>query len=90
MQKTTAQQLLEARNPGKSIREVIEGVMKSREGQRFMVAQAAIDMGISNGTLYQWCRDLGITIEEYRRPKEERIEEDRPDEKHRARAGNSA
>ena len=85
MQKTTTQQLIEAQNPGESIREVIEDVMKSRQGQRLLVSRAAIDMNISDATIYQWCRDLGIIVEGYRRSKE-----DGPHEKQRTTAGNSA
>ena len=71
MQKTTAQQLLEARHPGKNIREIIEDVMRERQGQKLLVSRAAVDMDISDATLYQWCRDLGIAIEGYRKPKDE-------------------
>ena len=85
MQKTTKQQLIEARNPGKNIREVIEDIMKSRQGQRLLVTRTAVDMDISDATLYQWCRDLGIDIEGYQRPKE-----DISEKKRRTTAGNPA
>ena len=33
-----------------------------------MVTLAAIDLGVTDATLYQWCREFGIDIDEYRRP----------------------
>ncbi len=66
--KTTAQQLLEARNPGKDIREIIQDAMGSRKGQKYIVSRSAMDMDISPYTLYNWCKELDISIEDYRRP----------------------
>ena len=65
--KTTTQQLIEARNPGKDIREIILEVMGSRQGQKNIVSKTATDMEISDSTLYHWCRELGISTDDYLR-----------------------
>ena len=46
------------------LREALEG----RRGQKHMVTIAAMDLGVTDATLYQWCREFGIDINEYRRP----------------------
>jgi hypothetical protein len=42
-----------------------------------MAHAAAIDLGITGGTIYQWCRELDIDLEEYHKPapREERGQE---------------
>ena len=53
---------------GKDIRSVLVDALEARRGQTHFVARAALDLGITNATVYQWCREFGINIEPYRRP----------------------
>ncbi len=66
MTKTPTQEKLEAqRNKGMAdiLREALEGC----RGQKHMVTIAAMDLGVTDATFYQWCREFGIDINEYRR-----------------------
>ena len=67
--KTDRQTLLELQRE-KPIDQVVRDALEATRGQRFQVAQAALDLGITDATLYNWCSDLGINIDDYRRPAE--------------------
>ena len=67
MTKTPTQQKLEAQR-GKDIAVILMEVLESRRCQKHMVTTAAFDLGVTDATLYQWCREFGIDIDEYRRP----------------------
>ena len=67
--KTDRQTLLELQRE-KPIDQVVRDALEETRGQRFQVAQAALDLGITDATLYNWCSDLGINIYDYRRPAE--------------------
>ena len=69
MAKTPTQQKLEAQQ-GKDITEILRGALAANQGQRHMVAYAAFSLGVTDATVYQWCREFGIGIDEYRRPRE--------------------
>ena len=64
---TPTQEKLQAER-GQDIAGVLRSALESRRTQKHMVTLAAIDLGVTDATLYQWCRELGIDIDEYRRP----------------------
>ena len=68
MSKTPTQEKLGAqRNKGMAdiLREALEG--RRGQGQKHFFTIAAMDLGVTDATLYQWCREFGIDINEYRR-----------------------
>ena len=67
MTKTPMQEKLEAQR-GKDIAEVLRDALETRRGQKHMVTIAAMELGVTDATLYQWCREFGIDINDYRRP----------------------
>ena len=67
MAKTLLQEKLEHQH-GKSIEEILRGALQSHRGRKGLPILIAAELGISDGTLYWWCRELGIDIDEYRRP----------------------
>ena len=64
--KTDKQTLLEIQN-SKPIENIIREALEAYRAQRHQVMLAAIDLGVTDATLYQWCREFGIDIDEYRR-----------------------
>ena len=69
MSKTPTQEKLEAQC-GKDIVEILREALEVRRAQKHMVALAALDLGLTDSTVYQWCREFGIDIDAYRRPGE--------------------
>ena len=63
---TPTQEKLQAQQ-GKDIVEVLRSALDARRCQKHMVTFAAIDLGVTDATFYQWCREFGIDIDEYRR-----------------------
>ena len=66
MPKTPTQEKLEAQR-GKDIARILREALESRRGQKHMVTIAAMDLGVTDATLYQWCREFGIDIDDYRK-----------------------
>ena len=50
------------------IQEIIAGSLEKHRGQKNLVMVVALDLGVADVTIYRWCTDLGIDIDEYRRP----------------------
>ena len=67
MARTPTQEKLEAQR-GKAIAELLRESLEEHRAQRRMVTLAALGLGLADATFYQWCRELGIDIDEYRRP----------------------
>ena len=67
MAKTPTQEKLEAQR-SKGMADILREALEGRRGQKHMVTIAAMDLGVTDATLYQWCREFGIDIDEYRRP----------------------
>ena len=67
MTKSPTQLLLEARRH-KDICDIVIGALNKYRGRRNMLMLVSVDLEISDATLYRWCDDLGIGIDEYRRP----------------------
>ena len=67
--KTDKQAVLELQR-FKPIEDIVREALERHRGKKLQVVLAGLDMGITNATLYQWCSDLGIDINEYRRPAE--------------------
>ena len=65
--RTTVQEMLEAQHQ-KGIWDIVSGALKVHRGRRNMVGLVAVYLGVSDATVYNWCSDLGIDIDEYRRP----------------------
>ena len=66
MLKSYTQQMLEAQRNG-DIREIVVAAFRQAQGHRNMVMMVAVDLGITAATLYRWCDNLGIDINEYRK-----------------------
>ena len=64
---TPTQEKLEAQL-GKDIKTILQEALEARRAQKHMVTIAAMDLGVTDATVYQWCREFGIDIDEYRRP----------------------
>ena len=67
MLKSYTQQKLEAQRGG-DIRDIVIDSLRQHRGLRNMVMLVSVDLEITDTTLYNWCEDLGIDIDEYRRP----------------------
>ena len=67
MARTLLQEKLELQH-GKRIEEILEAAFEARRGQKGVSYLVAADLGISDGTVYWWCREFGIDVNEYRRP----------------------
>ena len=66
MQKTPIQEKLEAQRQ-QDIKDIVMAALEQYRGLRKnLVAMAALDLDISDATLYLWCHDLGIDIDSYR------------------------
>ena len=64
--KTDRQTVLELQR-AKPIVEILREALEKNRGKRFQVTLVALDLGVTDATLYNWCEDLGIDINEYRR-----------------------
>ena len=64
---TPTQEKLEAQK-GRDIATVLREALDARRGQKHMVVFASLDLGVTDATFYQWCREFSIDIDEYRRP----------------------
>ena len=67
MARTLLQEKLELQH-GKPIEDLLKTTLEAHRGQKGLPYLVATDIGISDGTLYWWCREFGIAIDEYRRP----------------------
>ena len=66
MARTLLQEKLELKH-GSPIEEILRSTLEKLRGQKSLSILVAVELGISDGTLYWWCRELGIDIDEYRR-----------------------
>ena len=66
MQKSPTQEKLEAQR-NQDIRDVVVGAFRKFQGRRNMLVLVAADLEVTGTTLYRWCENLGIDIDEYRR-----------------------
>ncbi len=74
MPKTPTQEKLEAQR-SKGMADILREALDGRRCQKHMVTIAAMDLGVTDATLCQWCREFGIDIDEYRRPSATSTEE---------------
>ena len=65
--KTDKQTVLELQR-SKPIVDIVRDALEKTRGERFQITLAALDLGITDATLYNWCRDLGIDIDAFRHP----------------------
>ena len=65
MSKSPTQEKLEAQRH-EGIRDIIAGSLNRHRGRKNLVMLVSVDLDISDGTLYRWCADLSIDIEQYR------------------------
>ena len=66
MIKSYTQQRLEVQREA-DIREIVMAAFRRAQAHRNMVTLVAVDLGITAATLYNWCRELGISIDDYRK-----------------------
>ena len=74
MARTLLQEKLELQH-GKAIEDLLKATLEAHRGQKGLPYLVAADIGISDGTLYWWCREFAIDIDEYRRPSATSTEE---------------
>ena len=67
MEKSPTQEKLEAQRH-QDIREVVASALGRYRDRKNLLMLVAVDLGVSNATVYRWCEDLGINIDDYRRP----------------------
>ena len=67
MIKSPTQEKLEAQRH-QDIRDVVVDSLLRHQGRKNIVIFVCADLEISDATVYRWCSDLGIDIDEYRRP----------------------
>ncbi len=66
MLKSPTQEKLEAQR-NQDIRDVVVGAFRKFRGRRNMLMLVSVELEVSDATVYRWCEDLGIDINEYRR-----------------------
>ena len=66
MAKSPTQLLLEAKRH-KDICDIVIGALDKYRGKKNMAMLVSVDLEISDATLYRWCEDLDIDINEYRK-----------------------
>ena len=70
--RTDKQEKLEAQRK-EPIDKILKDALEARRGHRQIVGAVCIDLDISDGTLYRWCEDLEIDIDQYRTAKEPQV-----------------
>ncbi len=75
MPKSPTQEKLEAQRR-RDIRDIVVDSLLRHQGRRNLVMLVAVDLEVSDATLYRWCEELGIDIDEYRRPTAARVAEE--------------
>ena len=66
MIKSPTQEKLEAQRK-KDIRDIITGVLEKFRGRRNFMMLVAVDLEVTDATVYRWCDEFGIDIDEHRR-----------------------
>ena len=64
--KSPTQEKLEAQRH-QDIREIVAGSLDKYRGRKNFLMLVALDLEVSDATIYRWCEDLDINIDEYRR-----------------------
>ncbi len=67
MFKSPTQEKLEAQR-NQDIRDIVLSALRKFRGRRNMLMLVSVELEVSDATVYRWCEDLGIDIDEYRRP----------------------
>ena len=75
MNKSPTQEKLEAQR-NQDIPDIVVGVLEKYRARRNMMMLVAVDLEVTDATVYRWCEDLGIDIDEYRQPHPRRGDED--------------
>ena len=63
--KTDRQSLLEMQRQ-KPIADILRETLEQYRGQKQQVTLAGLDLGVTDATVYNWCADLDIDIDQYR------------------------
>ena len=71
MIKSPTQEKLEAQR-NQDIRDIVLGALRKFRGRRNMLMLVSVELEVSDATVYRWCEELGIDINDYRRPANER------------------
>ncbi len=66
MNKSPTQEKLEAQR-NQDIRDIVIGALRKFRGRRNMLMLVSVELEVSDATVYRWCDDFGIDIDEYRR-----------------------
>ncbi len=67
MFKSPTQEKLEAQR-NQDIRDIVLSALRKFRGRRNMLMLVSVELEVSDATVYRWCDELGIDINEYRRP----------------------
>jgi transcriptional regulator with PAS, ATPase and Fis domain len=68
VRKTRDQKRLESVK-GKPIKQVLIDALEQHRGQKNLASAVAIALGVSDATLYAWCRELAIEVSDYAHPR---------------------
>ena len=66
MFKSPTQEKLEAQR-NQDIRDIVLSALRKFRGRRNMLMLVSVELEVSDATVYRWCDDLGIDIDQYRR-----------------------
>ena len=66
MIKSPTQEKLEAQR-NQDIRDIVLSALRKFRARRNMLMLVSVELEVSDATVYRWCADLGIDIDEYRR-----------------------
>lgn len=64
--KSYTQQALEAQHGNKPTKQILLEALDSRRGEKNLVQKVALHLGLSDATIYNYCRDLNIDLSQYR------------------------
>ena len=65
--RTDKQALLE-KTHGKPLDQVLRDTLEKHRGKKQQITLTGLDLEVTGVTIYNWCRELGINIDDYRRP----------------------
>ncbi len=72
MAKSPTQEKLEAQR-NQDIRDIVIGAFLKYRGRKNMLMLVALDLDVTDATIYRWCDQLAIDIDECRRPAAESV-----------------
>ena len=66
MNKSATQEKLEAQR-NQDIGDIVRGALRKFRGRKNFMMLVAVELGVTDATVYRWCDELGIDIDDYRK-----------------------